>query len=178
VSNVGALLAAAGKRVLLVDADLRRGALHRSFGLEARPGFSELLAGDITPEQAARPTGVPGLDLIACGAAAAHPAELLASPRLDEVLAALSKRYDVVLLDTAPTLAVTDPVLTGRCASLNLLVLRSRQHPVAEIELALERFGRSGVQVHGAIVNDARAAVRYGGRAYGLRGGDAAPNVA
>ncbi len=171
-ANLGHLLAAAGKRVLLVDADLRRGALHRSFALEARPGLSDVLGGGATVEQATRPTGTAGLDLIACGGPAAHPAELLASARLDEVLATLSKRYDVVLLDTAPTLAVTDAVLVGRCASLNLLVLRSRQHPVSEIALALERFGRSGVQVHGAIVNDAHAGGRYG-RGYEHRAGEA-----
>lgn len=160
-ANLGHLLAAAGKRVLLADADLRRGTLHRSFALEASPGLAEVLAGTATVEQATRATGTPGLDLIPCGGPAAHPAELLASARLDEMLAALSKRYDVILLDTAPTLAVTDAVLVGRCASLNLLVLRSRQHPVSEIAAALERFGRSGVQVHGAIVNDARAGNRY-----------------
>jgi tyrosine-protein kinase Etk/Wzc len=171
VSNLGQLLAAAGKRVLVVDADLRRGALHRSFALDARPGLSDVLTGGATLDEAARPTGIAGLELIACGSPAAHPAELLASGRLDETLAALSKRYDVVLVDTAPTLAVTDAVLVGRCAALNLIVLRSRQHPVAEIELALERFRRSGIQVHGAIVNDARAAGRYA-RAYEHRAAD------
>ncbi len=175
-ANLGQLLAAAGKRVLLVDADLRRGTLHRSFGMDPRPGLSEVLGGAVSLDAAIRPSGTAGLDLVACGGPAAHPAELLASPRLDEAAGALSKRYDVVLLDTAPTLAVTDAVLVGRCASLNLLVLRSGQHPVGEIAAALERFARSGVQVHGAIVNDARAAARYG-RAYEHRAGAAEPPV-
>jgi tyrosine-protein kinase Etk/Wzc len=172
VSNLGQLLAAAGKRVLVVDADLRRGTLHRSFALSARPGLGDVLVGGATLDQAVRPTGVAGLDLVACGSPQAHPAELLAGGRLDETLKALSGRYDVILVDTAPTLAVTDAVLVGRCAALNLIVLRSRQHPVVEIEHVLERFRRSGVQVHGAIVNDARAAGRYG-RAYEHRASDA-----
>ncbi len=155
-TNLAHLFAAAGKRVLVVDADLRCGAVHQSFSLEAQPGLSEVLRAEVALEHAVRRTEVGQLDVLPCGRAAEHPAELLASPRLAEVLGTLSRQYDVVLVDTPPALAVTDPVLVARCASTTLFVLRARQHTLREISLALERFEQSGIPVQGAILNDAQ----------------------
>ncbi len=155
--NLAHLFAAAGKRVLLVDADLRRGELHRYFDGKTRPGLADAVAGQVLVDAAVQNTSTANLDFLACGHLPEHPAELLASPRLQEVLAAVARRYDLVLLDTPPILAVTDAVLVARCADVNLLVLRSRAHPLCEIELALERFAQGGLSVHGAILNGARA---------------------
>jgi tyrosine-protein kinase Etk/Wzc len=161
-ANLGHLLAAAGKRVLLVDADLRRGSLHRSCGVAAQPGLSEVLEGSAPFDAAVRASATPGLSVLPCGSMPRQPAELLAGARLQEVLAAAAQRFDVVLVDTPPTLAVTDPLLVARWASVNLLVLRARQHPIREIALALERYAQTGVTVDGAILNDARAGNGYG----------------
>jgi tyrosine-protein kinase Etk/Wzc len=163
--NLAHLFAAAGKRVLLVDADLRRGELHRYFDGKTRPGLADAVAGRALVDACIQNTCTANLDFLACGHLPEHPAELLASPRLQEVLAAVAKRYDVVLLDTPPVLAVTDATLVARCADVNLLVLRSREHPLREIELALGRFAQGGLTVHGAILNGARAAV-VGGYAH------------
>jgi tyrosine-protein kinase Etk/Wzc len=155
--NLAHLFAGAGKRVLLVDSDLRRGELHRYFDGRSRPGLADAVAGRVLVDAAIQNTSIAKLDFLACGHLPEYPAELLASGRLQELLARVARRYEVVLLDTPPILAVTDAVLIARCADVNLLVLRSREHPLREIELALERFAQGGLTVHGAILNGARA---------------------
>jgi tyrosine-protein kinase Etk/Wzc len=162
-ANLAHLFAAAGKRVLLVDADLRRGALHRYFSLPQAPGLADAVAGNVELEGAIRATDTPGLDLLARGALSPKPGELLATPRLSEILAQTAKRYDVVVVDTPPILAVADALLVERCASVNLLVVRARQHRVAEIARALEQLSKNGILVHGGILNDARRAGEYDG---------------
>lgn len=161
--NLAHLFAAAGKRVLLVDADLRRGALQRFFSGGAHAGLADVLAGRTLAAEAIQSTGTSNLDLLGAGHLPEHPAELLASPRLHEVLRTSATRYDVVVVDAPPILAVTDPVLVARCADVNVLVLRSGSHPLSEIALALERYAQSGVTVHGAIMNDTRLVHGYRG---------------
>ncbi|GEJ58162.1 polysaccharide biosynthesis tyrosine autokinase [Anaeromyxobacter diazotrophicus] len=156
-ANLAQLAAAAGMRVLLVDADLRRGTVHRSFAAETQPGLADVLTGAATVEQATRSTGTPGLELMARGTAAALPAELLSSPRMQELCASAARRYDLVLLDAPPVLEIPDPVLVARCASLNLLVVRVGRRPASELALALERYAHVGAAVHGAILNDTKA---------------------
>jgi tyrosine-protein kinase Etk/Wzc len=161
--NLAHVLAAAERRVLLVDGDLRRGQLHRYFGLTRQPGLSDVASGKASLTAALRRTSVEGLDLLTTGHVPRNPSELLASARLEPIMAELSRRYDLVLIDTPPALAVADPALLARHAAVNLLVLRAGQHPVREIALTLERLRRSGVQVTGAVLNDARALRgRYG----------------
>ena len=160
-ANLAQLIAAAGQRVLLVDADLRQGRLHRYFSAEQSPGLSDVLSGEATLEDAIKSTGTAGLEVLPRGEPAHAPAELLARPRLAEILATAATRYDVVLVDTPPILAVTDALLVARSASVNLLVLRARQHPLPEIADALELFARSGVAVHGGILNDSRPGGGY-----------------
>jgi tyrosine-protein kinase Etk/Wzc len=167
-ANLAQLIAAAGQRVLLVDADLRQGRLHRYFSAEQSPGLSDVLSNEASLEEVIRSTGTAGLEILPRGEAAYAPAELLARPRLAELLATAASRYDVVLVDTPPILAVTDALLVARSASVNLLVLRARQHPLPEIADALELFARSGVAVHGGILNDSRPGGGYA-RAYPRR---------
>ncbi len=167
-ANLAQLVAAAGQRVLLVDADLRQGRLHRYFSAEQSPGLSDVLRGEATLEEVVKGTGTAGLEILPRGEPAHTPAELLARPRLAEILATAAARYDVVLVDTPPILPVTDALLVSRSASVNLLVLRARQHAVPEIADALELFARSGVPVHGGILNDARPGRGYA-RAYPRR---------
>lgn len=173
-ANLAQLLAVTGKRVLLVDADLRRGALHRHFSAEQGPGLADVLTGTVQMEGAAKATLTPGLDLVPRGNLSSTPGELLASSRLSDVLAEAAKRYDVVVVDTPPILAVADPLLIERCASVNLLVVRARRDRVRDIALAVERLAQSGIVVHGGILNDARLASDYG-RMYsrGASGGKA-----
>lgn len=161
--NVAHLLAAAGGRILLVDGDLRRGVLHRYFGIGAQPGLADVLARKAELDAAVQRTEDPNLDVLAAGATPRNPAELLASPALEQVLAELGQRYKVVIVDTPPVLAVNDGALVGRHAGVNLLVLRSGRHPVGDVEYAVSQLVRSGVSVRGAVLNDLRASLgRYG----------------
>ncbi|HET6437211.1 MAG TPA: polysaccharide biosynthesis tyrosine autokinase [Anaeromyxobacter sp.] len=164
-ANLAQLIAAAGQRVLLVDADLRQGRLHRYFSAEQSAGLSDVLSGEATLDEAIKSTGTAGLEILPRGEPAFAPAELLARPKLAEILATAAGRYDVVLVDTPPILAVTDALLVARSASVNLLVLRARQHPLPEIADALELYARSGLAVHGGILNDSRPGGAYA-RAY------------
>jgi tyrosine-protein kinase Etk/Wzc len=160
--NLALLLASARRKVLLVDADLRRGRLHREFGLERTPGLAEAVLEGAALEQAVHPTGTEGLDLLPTGALGEDPTAILESPRLQELLTLAGERYDVVVVDTPAILAVTDPALVARHAGLNLLVLRAGEHPVEEIALAVRRLSQNGAHVDGAILNDVRRG-RHGG---------------
>jgi tyrosine-protein kinase Etk/Wzc len=152
--NLAHVLAAAERRVIVVDGDLRRGRLHRYFGGDRSPGLSELVSGTATIDVAVRKTDATHLDFLASGRVPPNPAELLASGRFIQALAALSARYDLVVIDTPPILAVTDTTLIARSAGVNLLVLRAGRHPMSEIALTVRRLAQNGIRVHGAVLND------------------------
>jgi tyrosine-protein kinase Etk/Wzc len=167
--NLAYVLANTGKRVLLIDADMRRGKLHRHTGGDRAPGLSELLTGQTTLAEAARGMERDGLSLITTGTLPPNPSELLGSPRFQALLDEASRRYDFVLVDVPPILAVTDAALVARIAGVNLLVLRAGCHPAREIIAAHKALANAGARVNGAVINDvhASAATRYG--RYGYR---------
>lgn len=152
-ANLAVLFADSGKRVLAIDADMRRGTLHEYFGGGLQAGLSELLGGQMPLEEAIRKTPVPALDFIACGTRPTNPSELLMSPRLQQYLDGLAKRYDVILVDTPPLLAVTDASIIGAHAGASFVVLRSGVHAEADIAASLKRLATAGVQVQGGIFN-------------------------
>jgi tyrosine-protein kinase Etk/Wzc len=158
--NLAQVLADSSRRVLLVDADLRRGHLHEWLGGEREGGLGELLADSGDPAQAVREIS-PNLHFLSTGAVRANPAELLGSHRYEEVIEWASRTYDVVVIDTPPVLAVTDGVLAARVAGTNFLVLRSGEHPMREIAATLKRLEQMGVTVHGAIMNDVKPRAGY-----------------
>lgn len=147
------VLAEGGTRVLLVDADLRRGRLHRRLQVARRPGLADVLAGLATPEQAIQGTAVPGLDCLVGGTRPPNPAELLMSPRCTELLRGLQRDYELIILDTPPVLAVTDAVLLAVQAGTCLLVSRHGCNTAKEIEATQRQFEHSGVVLHGAVLN-------------------------
>lgn len=164
--NLAWVLADIGKKVLIVDADLRKGRLHSYFAGERQGGLSELIIGQLPLEQALRRTQNPQVDYVASGVLPPNPSELLSSERFRALVSQLGGRYDVVLVDTAPILAVTDGAIAGRLAGVSLMVLRSGVHPVRELALAAKRFRQNGVQLHGAIMNDVKSRGALGTYAY------------
>ncbi|OMG75373.1 polysaccharide biosynthesis tyrosine autokinase [Burkholderia ubonensis] len=164
--NLAVLLAHSGKRVLLIDADMRRGLLDRYFGLEQQPGLSELLSDQSALEDAIRETPVQGLSFIGAGTRPPNPSELLMSARLPQYLEGLGKRYDVVLVDSPPVLAVTDATIFGRMAGSTFLVLRSGMHTEGEIGDAIKRLRTAGVDLQGGIFNGVPPKARGYGRGY------------
>ncbi|TAM04256.1 MAG: polysaccharide biosynthesis tyrosine autokinase [Paraburkholderia sp.] len=165
-ANLAVLLAHSGKRVLMIDGDMRRGTLERYLGGSQENGFSELLSGQISLDESIRATEVDNLHFISCGRRPPNPSELLMSPRLGQYLEGLSQRYDVLLIDTPPVLAVTDAAIIGGHAGSTFLVLRSGMHSEGEIADTLKRLRNAGVRVQGGIFNAVPQRAR-GSYAYG-----------
>ncbi len=162
--NLGAICARAGQRVLVMDADMRRGHLHHAFGERGSGGLSELLGESLTLDDAIRHSRIQGLDLIARGDVPPNPSELLMTESFSRLLAMVSERYDLVIIDTPPVLTVTDAAVVGAQCGTTLLVARFQLNPVREVQLAVRRLETAGVTVKGAILNamERKAAIRYG----------------
>lgn len=126
-ANLAAMLAFAGKRVLLVDLDIRKASLTRLFGGKRQKGVTHYLIGQVErAEELIHPvSGCPGLDIIYSGAVPPNPAELLLSDKLDELIGAVKDRYDLILLDGVPTGVVADAAIVARLADLTLFVARA-----------------------------------------------------
>ncbi len=160
--NLALSLAEAGKRVLLIDADMRKGYLHEYFGIERTNGLSKLVGGEISMDAAIHATGVEGLHIMPSGAMPHNPAEILISERFQKVIQEISTRYDVVIIDTPPVLAVTDACIIGRYVGMLFLVLRFARHPMREIEHTYKRVRQNGIRVQGIVFNDTPVSGRHG----------------
>ncbi|WP_134723914.1 polysaccharide biosynthesis tyrosine autokinase, partial [Pseudomonas viridiflava] len=152
-SNLAAIIAQTGKRVLLIDADMRKGYLHRIFGLQPKHGLSDTLAARLKCTEVINHTQIRHLDFISCGFAAPNPSELLMHDNFNKMLTELSPLYDLILVDTPPILAVTDATLVGRQAGTCLLVARFGITTLKEIEACKRRLGQNGILIKGAIFN-------------------------
>ncbi|PYF99959.1 tyrosine-protein kinase Etk/Wzc [Thioalkalivibrio sp. ALE21] len=162
--NLAAVCAQAGQKVLVVDADMRKGHVHHAFGEASAGGLSDLLSEKLTPGEAIRHTDIEGLDYMARGSAPPNPAELLMNERFTRFLDQASEQYDLVLIDTPPILAVTDASVVARHCSTTLMVVRFQLNPPREIEAARRRLESAGVETRGAILNsmEATASASYG----------------
>lgn len=169
-ANFAAVLASINKKVLLIDGDMRKGHLHRYFGLERESGLSELLAGRTTTDSAIHKGIVENVDFISTGTLPAQPAELLAHPNFDALLKALSPRYDFILVDTAPALAFTDASIIATHAGAIYNVVRDRVTTEDEILETVRRLTMTGREITGTVLNDlkGKSAYLYG---YGSRAG-------
>ncbi len=166
--NLGAVLAMSGKRTVVIDADLRRGQLHRYVGAEKKPGLSDYIAGTCDLATLVQTSSITGLDFVPGGTRPPNPSEILMSERFDDLLKQLSKSYDYVLIDTPPVLPVTDAAIVGRLAGTTLLVLKAAEHPMRAIEETVKRLRQAGVPVRGTIFNQVGARVgSYGYGSYG-----------
>ncbi|MFN4109193.1 MAG: polysaccharide biosynthesis tyrosine autokinase [Acinetobacter johnsonii] len=162
-TNLATILAQSDKRVLIIDADLRRGYLHKYFNYDAQPGLTELLNGQQSLETVIRPTEVPGLSVISRGKSPANPSELLSSNQFKNLLEQMSEKFDHVIIDTPPVLAVTDGIIISQYTGVNLVIARYAKTQMKELELTLNRFEQAGVKVNGFILNDIqRSSAGYG----------------
>ncbi|BBI65087.1 hypothetical protein HSBAA_63930 [Vreelandella sulfidaeris] len=134
--NLGAISAMAGKKVLIIDADLRKGNLHHAFGQASSGGLVEFLSGELTLEEIIKPTGIAHYDVITRGVVATNPSELLMRPGFEQALEDLSEMYDMVIVDTPPVLAVTDACVAGKHCGTTLMVARFDKNTVREIQMA------------------------------------------
>ncbi len=162
-TNLATILAQSDKRVLIIDADLRRGYLHKYFNLDTQPGLTELLNGQQSLDTVIRPTEVPGLSMISRGKSPANPSELLSSNQFKNLLEQMSEKFDHVIIDTPPVLAVTDGIIISQYTGVNLVIARYAKTQMKELELTLNRFEQAGVKVNGFILNDIqRSSAGYG----------------
>ncbi|MGH8279878.1 MAG: polysaccharide biosynthesis tyrosine autokinase [Gammaproteobacteria bacterium] len=168
-ANLAHLLAGAGKRVVIVDADLRRGRLHEYFGAKRHPGLSQILVGQRSLQQCLVHSPLQSrVLLLPTGVLPPNPSELLMGHRLSAVLKALQEHSDVVLIDLPPYLAVTDGFLIAAKAATNLVVLKAGLHPMREIDHVVSRMRQNHIAVTGFVLNDlSPKTAHYGYRKYG-----------
>lgn len=165
--NFAAVLASTGKRVLLVDADLRKGHLNQYFGVPRPKGLSELVVGTLRPEDVIRRGLLPNLDVITTGTLPPNPAELMASPSLAGLLERLSSQYDFVIIDTPPVLVAADTPTIAAHAGTILLVARAEETQIGELHECAKRLTHAGRSVTGVLLNALDLTRRhYGSHAY------------
>jgi tyrosine-protein kinase Etk/Wzc len=152
--NFGAVLASTGKRILLIDADMRKGHLNKYFGLDSEDGLSDAIANGSPIEDTIRNTHIEGLDIICTGTTPPNPSELLMHDRFVDGIGKLSQLYDYVIIDSPPILLVTDPTIIGRIAGTTLLVVKAGEHTLREIDYSAKRLEHGGVNLRGVIFND------------------------
>ena len=153
-ANLATILAQTGKRVCLIDGDMRRGHLHDAFGMEREPGLSDYLSSKATLDVVLRSTPVDSLSLISTGTVPPNPSEMLLSSRMAGLSQQLSADFDLVIIDSPPLLAVADALVLAKIAGSTLLVLKHGAHRIEEIEQMLKRLEHGDVKAKGAIFND------------------------
>ena len=164
-TNLAAILAQSNKRVLIIDADMRRGYLHKYFNHDNLPGLAEYLNTQQTLDSIIKPTEIPHLDVITRGKSPVNPSELLSSAKFAAMFEQLSPMYDHIIIDTPPVLAVTDGIIISQYAGVNLVIARYAKSQMKELELTVNRFEQVGVKVNGFILNDIQRG--SGGYGYG-----------
>jgi tyrosine-protein kinase Etk/Wzc len=152
-ANLAVALAEGGQRTLLIDGDLRRPLIHRAFGLVQEPGLTDVLVGHTPAREAIRPEVVPGLDVLPGGAIPPNPSELLGSHGMLTLIGELRRDYHYILMDTPPTLPVTDACVVASSADGAILVLRSGDTEEVAAQRAVEQLRRVNARIAGVVLN-------------------------
>lgn len=166
--NLAAVIAQAGQRVLVIDADMRKGYSHSLLNTDWHNGLSDILSAQTTMINSVRKTEIENLDFIPRGQIPPNPSELLMGARFNDLIDWASKNYDIVMIDTPPILAVTDAAIIGHRAGTSLMIARFASNTVKEIEVSIRRFNQNGIDVKGVILNavEKRASSYYGDYGY------------
>lgn len=181
-SNLALALAQAGLRTLLVDADMRRPMLHNIYQVKRQIGLSSVLGGKASLEEAVVPTGVEFLDLLPAGPIAPNPSEMLSSPAFAQTLETLSGKYDYIVIDSPPVVAVADARILAAACDATLLVLRAGKSDRHLSNSACEALLDVGARILGVIANDvtrqlSRAGYSYGNYSYRAQSSASAPSA-
>jgi capsular exopolysaccharide synthesis family protein len=167
--NLAVTMAQAGGKILLIDTDMRRPRIHKSFGLKSDKGISTVMAGDIQLKDAICKSEVPNMDVLPCGPMPPNPAELLHTERFRQILADCRGIYDRIVLDSPPVGPVTDPAIIGGATDGVVLVLRAGHTTREATTFARRQLGDAGARILGLVINQTdRKGARYGyGYGYG-----------
>lgn len=168
-TNLAVVMADAGKKILLIDGDLRRGVIHKPLREHREKGLSELISHSIELNDAIRSIPQANIDFIATGEIPPNPSELLLHERFEQILEIVSKQYDLVIIDSPPILAATDAAIIGRLASVTLMVIKAGNHPLRELEQSIKKLVQAGVNLKGVIFNgipETSSRSRYGQYVY------------
>ncbi|WP_369872722.1 polysaccharide biosynthesis tyrosine autokinase [Escherichia coli] len=152
-SNLAAVIAQTGKKVLFIDTDMRKGYTHKLFNENNSNGLSDILSGKTEISLAIKTIKSAGFDYISRGMVPPNPAELLMNKRFGDLLEWANNNYDIVVLDTPPILVVTDAAVIGHYVGTTLLVARFELNTAKEIEVSIKRFEQTGIIVKGCILN-------------------------
>ncbi len=172
-ANLAHTFADGGHRTLLIDADIRRGVLHRRLSAHRRPGLSDFLRGETPLDSIVQATPYPSLSLIACGTRAYNAPEMLGSPAMSELVNGMRSGYDVILVDSPPLGAGVDPLILGTLTGTLALVLRTGYSHRDVAAAKLEMLQRLPVRLLGAILNDVPVGGAYRYYSYYLPGYEA-----
>jgi len=153
-ANLGVVFAQQGKRVLLIDGDLRKPTVHYTFKLDNRTGLSTVLVGEKTLEETIKETDVPNLQILTCGPIPPNPSELLGSNAMKQMLQNAQETYDVVIFDTPPVLAVTDAQILANICDGSIIVARSEQTEYEAIQKAKDLLEPANAKLLGIVLND------------------------
>lgn len=169
-SNYAVIMAQAGKRVLLIDADLRKGHINKSFGLPRQGGLADVLAGDMTCEQAIHVQVLPNLDVLTTGNYPFNPANMMLSSALGDILDGASQLYDLVVIDSPPVLVAADAAAVSAHVGAILLVARDGLTQVGELSESIKRLAHANQRVSGVVFNGMDLSRRHYG-SYGYKYG-------
>ncbi|KAF7775453.1 tyrosine-protein kinase Etk/Wzc [Pseudoalteromonas citrea] len=165
--NLATVLAQSDKKILIIDADMRKGYLQTQLGLNWDNGLSDYLSGRLSLTDVIKPSQVANLDVITRGQIPPNPSELLMHSNFSKLVEEVSSKYDLVIIDTPPILAVTDPAIVSAHAGSTLLVTRFGQSHVKELVVTRNRFEQNGIDVKGVVFN---GVVKKASNAYGYYG--------
>ena len=154
IGNFAVSLSQLGSRILLMDCDLRRPTLHTIFGHSKTPGLTDSLAGDVEYEKAVHTTGINGIDFLSAGTTPPNPVELLGSDKMQTLLEDMRKKYDYILIDAPPMLAVTDAHLLARSADMIILALQAGKVSIKVATRMRELLTSIGTPIAGLVIND------------------------
>ena len=150
--NLAALYAGLGKKVLLIDADLRKGRLHKEFGIKRGKGLSQILLGEATVDNVVQSTEVDNLFVMQCGNVPPNPSELLGSKHYSTMISELEKAYDLIIVDTPPIMLVTDAALACRIASQIVMVIEYNKHSIEAIQDGMKQLLKGNTTAHASFV--------------------------
>lgn len=155
-SNLGVTYAQAGKRVIFVDADMRKPTVHHTFGLKNATGLSNLLIKELKMQDVIQQTTIPNLEVITSGPIPPNPAELLSSVELKQLLEQLKQQYDLVIFDAPPVLPVTDAQIISNMMDGTVLVINSGETEKDGVVKAKELLEKSKANLLGVVLNNVK----------------------